>query len=159
MRMVIGYTGEVDVIAATLLAIYFWWEHIAGLRYYYLAGTFWSYGYGGYFGAISFFRARDFLGDLIEDLRATAVFTASAIVSIIVCYFVGPLQAGILDTIFIAEFKRTLGDIITSAVFGSWVLACMDAINAFSKVDNGEYIPSLITVSGGAGINKYNTVA
>jgi len=157
VRMVIGYSGEVDVLAATLLAMNFWWSHIAGLRNHYSSGTGWSEGFGGYSGATSFARARYLLEEMIEDLEDGTIFIVSVLAGVAAGYIAGPL-GGVAGAFLSETFGNILGDKISASIYGAWIQACENALSAFVKIDNGEYVPSLTPVSGGGSHDYYYTV-
>ncbi len=157
VRMVVGYSGEVDVLAATILAMSFWWAHIAGLRNtHYSTGTGWATGYGGYSGAASFSGARSVLQESIERNEALVEVTAIAIATAIGTAIGGPI--GGASGFLVEVTTHVLGHYITKAILHEWLKASRDTLAAFIKIDNGEYVPSLTPVSGsGGGINKHYT--
>jgi len=136
VRMVVGYQGEVEAAAAAFLAANFWWAHMAACRNPYG-------GYGGYSGAASFDHARYLIDEAIRDAGFTISLSLSFFVGYVVGFAFGPLE-GILSGIL-----STILDAYIADVVGEWLLSAWEnARNAFQKVDDGEYVPSLTPVSG-----------
>ncbi len=149
VRLVLGYSGEVELSAAVFLAMNFWWEHIAGLR---VTGS-----YGGRSGESSFSRARYLLTKAIDDLEDSFGVGASVLGGLIGGWIFGPL-GGIAGAVFGELLGDILGNAMSEAAFGEWIQAWEDAYDAFRKVDDGEYVPSLTPVYSGGGKNYVVTI-
>ncbi len=130
------------------------------MRYYYSAGTFYSSGsYGGYNAVSSFHRAKYYLQQLANDVRNTAVASFIALVGILSAWLAPPLVGGEMAiTKLIGElFEVIFGAAFTQATIGYWLEACENALSAFVIIDNGEYVPSMTIVGGGASKGFYDT--
>ena len=139
VRLVIGFSGEAELFAATFLAMNYWYAHIAGLRT--PTGSF-----GGYNGAASFSRAQWLLESLLDDIDWTVSMTISVIVAVIL-----GLLYGLGTAIFEGILDETFENGISQIVFNTWYNSVSSTLDGYMKMDDGEYVPSLTPVSGGGG--------
>ncbi|MHA1930356.1 MAG: hypothetical protein ACTSV2_17430 [Candidatus Thorarchaeota archaeon] len=144
VKNVIGFNGAVDVVAALLLGMNFWYKHIAGRRT--------STDYGGYSVAASFGAAASLLESLIHDIEVTihAIEIASIVGMLFAVLYEGAafVASDLLTALFHELWPDGVITLSALAVLRMWLEHSLDA---FTLVTDGEYVSSMTPIGEGAG--------